>query len=62
VSYHHDVGAFEDTIEGRDELLLSRSVHCKLFPVGGPSSHAGTAGCDLPSSPGVAPRRAGRRF
>src|SRR5262245_4803820 len=38
MSYHHDIGAFEDTVERRDELFLSRSIHCKLFPVGGPSS------------------------
>src|SRR5262249_30014627 len=38
MSHHDDAGAFEDTVERRDELLLSRSIHCKLFPVGGPSS------------------------
>src|SRR5262245_4071856 len=54
MSDHHDIGAFEDTVERRDELLLSRSIHCKLFPVGGPASYAGTAGCDQPSIPGVA--------
>src|SRR5262249_44655736 len=26
-------GVLEDTVERGDELLLSRSIHCKLFPV-----------------------------
>jgi hypothetical protein len=42
MSDDHDIGAFEHTIERRDELLFSRSIHCKLFPVGGPSSIGGT--------------------
>jgi hypothetical protein len=33
LSYNNDVGALEDTIERRDELFLSRSIHSKLFPV-----------------------------
>jgi hypothetical protein len=36
MSDDHDIGAFEDTAERRDELFLSRSIHCKFFPVGGP--------------------------
>src|SRR5215470_14199240 len=33
LSDDHDVGALEDTVERRDELFLSRSIHSKLFPV-----------------------------
>jgi hypothetical protein len=33
VSNDHDIGILEDTVEFRDQLLLSRSIHCKLFPV-----------------------------
>jgi len=33
VSNDHDIGALEDTVEFRDQLLFSRSIHCKLFPV-----------------------------
>src|SRR6185295_8897223 len=52
--HHHDVGVLEDTVKRGDELLLSRSIHCKLFPVGGPRPSAGSAGCDLSSEPGTA--------
>jgi hypothetical protein len=49
MSHDHDPGVFEDTVERRHQLFLSRSIHCKLFPVGGSASHPETAGCDLPS-------------
>src|SRR5262249_13218249 len=53
VSDDHDIGGFEDTIKRRDELLLSRSIHRKLFPLGDPASRPGTAGCDPLSEPGA---------
>src|SRR5262249_13450554 len=31
-----DIGGFKDTVERRDEFRLSRSIHCKLFPVDDP--------------------------
>src|SRR5256885_5418586 len=34
----HDIGVLEDPVERRDELLFSRSIHCKLFPLGDPCS------------------------
>src|SRR5882757_2243340 len=40
MSHDHDAGIFEDTVERRDELLLRRSIHCKLFPVWRPASVA----------------------
>jgi hypothetical protein len=33
MSNDHDIGIPEDTVEFRDQLLFSRSIHCKLFPV-----------------------------
>src|SRR5262249_62365423 len=33
VSDDNGVGVLEDTVHFRDELFLSRSIHCKLFPV-----------------------------
>ena len=59
VSNDHDIGILEDTIEVRDQLLLSRSIHCKLFPVWRPSSRSGTAGCDQPPCPLPYPSPAG---
>src|SRR5207245_9871698 len=48
VSDDHDGGALEDTVERRDELLFSRSIHCKLFPVWRPVPGGTiTAGYDL---------------
>src|SRR4029077_2387872 len=70
VSNDHDIGVLEDTIEFRDQLLLSRSFHCKLFPVWRPepmlwhrrlrpaplSSRAGTALISCPSGAAKATR------
>jgi len=36
MSHHDHIGGFKDTVERRDEFFLSRSIHCKLFPVGDP--------------------------
>jgi hypothetical protein len=40
VSNHDRLGVFEDAVQGRDLLLLFRSVHC-LSPVGSGTSAAG---------------------
>jgi hypothetical protein len=40
VSNHDRLGVFEDAVQGRDLLLLFRSVHC-LSPVGSGNSAAG---------------------
>ena len=50
MSNDHDIGVGKGTVQRGDVLLLCRSIHVKLFPVGGfRRTRQKAAGCDLPS-------------
>src|SRR5262249_1419191 len=61
LSHHNDRGVLEDTVERCDELFLSRSIHCKLFPVWRAPRRARDRRL-RPAARPVANNRIGRRF